>query len=200
MFYLLSFSFCGLPFVCFHLCFSFSNFFLYYTIFHLQAFIPLYSLSCPFSSHLASFTSTLSSFPFLIFLTFPPFHLSFSPIPFSFPALLFLSPFPFSFSFLLTYPYFIFSFFNLSFNSPSLSSNLIYLCLRNLLSTYAPFQKPVTARKSSTVRFIIYAQEESTEAKNVDKHKHEKTRKRQENNNYMLTTLFQHDNQLININ
>ena len=52
----------------------------------------------------------------------------------------------------------------------------------------------------SNVRFIIYAQEESTEAKNVDKQKHEKTRKRQENNNYMLTTLFQHDNQLININ
>lgn len=59
---------------------------------------------------------------------------------------------------------------------------------------------PVTAWKSSTVRFIIYAQEESTEAKAVDKQKHEKTRKRQEYNNYMLTTLFQHDNQLININ
>ena len=59
---------------------------------------------------------------------------------------------------------------------------------------------PVTTRKSSTVRFIIYAQEESAEAKIVNKQKHEKTRKRQENNNYMLTTLFQHDNQLININ
>ena len=109
---------CGFPFVLFLLCFSFSNFFLYYTIFHLQAFLPLYSLSCPFSSHLASFTSTLSPFPlliflshllllfsvspfllyysFLIFLSFSPFHLSFSPIPFSFPVLLFLSPFPFS--------------------------------------------------------------------------------------------------------
>lgn len=150
MFFLLSFSFCGLPFVCFHLCFSFSNFFLYYTIFHLQAFIPLYSLSCPFSSHLASFTSTLSSFPFLIFLSHLlfllsvspfllyysfllflshlPFLLPISPFLFSYSFFLSCSSFPFSFSFLLTYPYFIFSFFNLSFNSPSLSSNLIYLC------------------------------------------------------------------------
>ena len=163
MFYLLCVSFCAFPFVFFLSCFYFSNFFLYYTIFHLQAFLPLYSLSCPFSSHLVSFTSTLSPFPFLIFLshllfllTVSPFLLyysfllllSLSPFPFSssfpyphftLPFLLFLFPFPFSFSFLLTYPYFIFSFFNLSFNSLSLSSNRIYLCLRNLLSTYAPF-------------------------------------------------------------
>ena len=59
---------------------------------------------------------------------------------------------------------------------------------------------PVTARRSSTVEIMAYTQEESAEAKIVDKQKHEKTRKRQENNNYMLTTLFQHDNQLININ
>lgn len=126
--FLLCFSFWVFPFVCFHLCFSFSNFFLYYTIFHLQAFIPLYSLSCPFSSHLASFTSTLSSFPFLIFLSHLLFLLSVSPFLLYYSFLLSCSSFPFSFSFLLTYPYFIFSFFNLSFNSPSLSSNLIYLC------------------------------------------------------------------------
>ena len=59
---------------------------------------------------------------------------------------------------------------------------------------------PVTARRSSTVKIIAYTQEESAETKIVDKQKHEKTRKRQENNNYMLTTLFHHDNQLININ
>ena len=176
MFYLLCVSFCAFPFVFFLSCFYFSNFFLYYTIFHLQAFLPLYSLSCPFSSHLVSFTSTLSPFPFLIFLshllfllTVSPFLLYYSfllllspsPFSFSFPFLLSLShlpfllpispflfsysfflsrsSFPFSFSFLLTYPYFIFSFFNLSFNSLFLSSNRIYLCLRNLLSTYAPF-------------------------------------------------------------
>lgn len=121
-------------FVFYLLRFSFSNFFLYYTIFHLQAFLPIYSLSCPFSSHLASFISTLSSFPFHIF-TLSSSLLSSSPFPFSF-------PFPslhFTFPFLLTFPYFIFSFFNISFNSLSLSSNLIYLYLRNLLSTYAPF-------------------------------------------------------------
>ena len=132
------------------LSFSFSNFFLYYTIFHLQAFLPLYSLSFPFSSHLASFTSTLSPFPlliflshllflfsvspfllyysFLLFLSHLPFLLPISPFLFSYSFFLSCSSFPFSFSFLLTYPYFIFSFFNLSFNSPSLSSNLIYLC------------------------------------------------------------------------
>ena len=163
MFYLLCSAFCIFPLVCFLLRFSFSNFFLYYTIFHLQAFLPLYSLSCPFSSHLASFTSTLSPFPLLIFLSHLLFLLSVSPFllyysfllflshlpfllpispflfsysfflscssfPFSFSFLLSCSSFPFSFSFLLTYPYFIFSFFNLSFNSPSLSSYLIYLC------------------------------------------------------------------------
>lgn len=158
MFFLLCVSSCVFPLVCFLLRFSFSNFFLYYTIFHLQAFLPLNSLSCPFSSHLASFTSTLSPFPFLIFtFSFSLSHLLFftvhlSPFPFSFsssfllflshlPFLLPISPFlfsysfflscssfPFSFSFLLTYPYFIFSFFNLSFNSPPLSSYLIYLC------------------------------------------------------------------------
>lgn len=68
------------------------------------------------------------------------------------------------------------------------------------LSTYRPFKEPVAARKASTVENIAYAQKEDIEAKIVDKQKHEKTRKRQENNNDMLTTLFQHDNQLININ
>lgn len=117
MFYLLCVSFCAFPFVFLLSCVSFSNFFLYYTIFHLQAFLPIYSLSCPFSSHLASFTSTLSSFPFLIFLSHLPFLLPISP----FLILSFLS-----------------SIFSL-IHSLSLSSGLIYLCLRNLLSTYAPF-------------------------------------------------------------
>lgn len=165
--FLLCFTFCAFPFVFFLSCFYFSNFFLYYTIFHLQAFLPLYSLSCPFSSPLVSFTSTLShipfsssvpshrfTFPFILFLSPSPFSFSFpfllslshlpfllpiSPFLFSYSFFLSRSSFPFSFSFLLTYPYFIFSFFNLSFNSLFLSSNRIYLCLRNLLSTYAPF-------------------------------------------------------------
>lgn len=107
MFYLLCVSFCAFPFVFLLSCVSFSNFFLYYTIFHLQAFLPIYSLSCPFSSHLASFTSTLSSFPFLIFLSHLPFLLSVSP----FLILSFLS-----------------SIFSL-IHSLSLSSGLIYLCL-----------------------------------------------------------------------
>lgn len=115
MFYLLSFSICGLPFVCFLLCFSFSNFFLYYTIFHLQAFLPLYSLSCPFSSHLVSFTSTLSPFPFLIFLSHLLFLLTVSPflLYYSFLLLLSPSPFPFSFPFLI---FLSFSPFHLSFS------------------------------------------------------------------------------------
>ena len=126
--FLLWFTFCGLPFVFYLLCVSF----------------------CVFP-----FCFSLSHYHPLILPSFSPFHLFFYPIPFSifhlpyllsislflffFSFLLFLSSFPFSFSFLLTFPYFIFSFFNLSFNSLSLSSNLIYLCLSNLLSTYAPF-------------------------------------------------------------
>lgn len=118
--------------------------------FHLYPFIL--SLShFPFSSSVPSHRFTFPfilflspspfsfSFPFLLSLSHLPFLLPISPFLFSYSFFLSRSSFPFSFSFLLTYPYFIFSFFNLSFNSLFLSSNRIYLCLRNLLSTYAPF-------------------------------------------------------------
>lgn len=134
MYFLLSFTFCVLPFMFFLLCFSFSNFFLYYTIFHLQAFLPLYSLSCPFSSHMGSFTSTLSPFPLLIFLSHLLFLLSVSPFLLYYSFLIFLSHFPFSSSFPsphFTFPFllflfpFLFFFSFLLFLSPNLP--LFYL-------------------------------------------------------------------------
>lgn len=127
MFYLLCVSFCAFPFVFFLSCFYFSNFFLYYTIFHLQAFLPLYSLSCPFSSHLVSFTSTLSPFPFLIFLSHLLFLLTVSPflLYYSFLLLLSLSPFPFSSSF--PSPHFTFPFLLFLFPFPFFFSFLLFL-------------------------------------------------------------------------
>ena len=127
MFYLLCVSFCAFPFVFFLSCFYFSNFFLYYTIFHLQAFLPLYSLSCPFSSHLVSFTSTLSPFPFLIFLSHLLFLLTVSPflLYYSFLLLLSLSPFPFSSSF--PSPHFTFPFLLFLYPFPFFFSFLLFL-------------------------------------------------------------------------
>ena len=127
MFYLLCVSFCAFPFVFSLSCFYFSNFFLYYTIFHLQAFLPLYSLSCPFSSHLASFTSTLSSCLFLIFLSHLLFLLTVSPflLYYSFLLLLSLSPFPFSSSF--PSPHFTFPFLLFLFPFPFFFSFLLFL-------------------------------------------------------------------------
>lgn len=109
--------------------------------FHLVSFSFSFLIFCSFSPfHLSFYTIPFSfSFPFLLSLSHLPFLLPISPFLFSYSFFLSRSSFPFSFSLLLTYPYFIFSFFNLSFNSLSLSSNRIYLCLRNLLSTYAPF-------------------------------------------------------------
>lgn len=111
MFYLLCVSFCVFPFVLFLLCFYFRVFPFLTFFFTIQSFIfklSFLSILClvpflhtwllsPLPFHLFPF-----SYSFLIFLSFSPFHLSFSPIPFSF---------------LLTYPYFIFSLFNLFFNS-----------------------------------------------------------------------------------
>ena len=146
--FLLCFTFCVFPFVLFLLCFSFRVFTFLTFFFTIQSFIfklSFLSILCPVPFLHTWFLSPLPfllfpfSYSFLIFCSFSPFHLSFYTIPFSYSFFLSRSSFPFSFSFLLTYPYFIFSFFNLSFNSLFLSSNRIYLCLRNLLSTYAPF-------------------------------------------------------------
>ena len=145
--------------------------FFHYLFFHLKNSFPINSLTFLFSSYLASSTLFLSSFIF-------PFLLSLLP---NLSILSFLSS--------------IFPLFH-----PFLSSSLTYLCLPLSVIHIRAILKACNSTKIFNSRFIIYAQEESTEAKNVDKQKHEKTRKRQENNNYMLTTLFQHDNQLININ
>ena len=143
MFYLLCVSFCVFPFVLFLLCFYFRVFTFLTFFFTIQSFIfklSFLSILCPvpflhtwllspLPFHLFPFTFSLSHLPFF------PFHLSLSPFPFSFSFLIFLShllfllyvsPFPFFLPFLLTFPYFIFSFFNHSFNSFSLSSNLIF--------------------------------------------------------------------------
>lgn len=127
MFYLLCVSFCAFPFVFFLSCFYFSNFFLYYTIFHLQAFLPLYSLSCPFSSHLVSFTSTLSPFPFLIFLSHLLFLLTVSPFLLYYSFLLLLSPSPFPFSSSFPSPHFTFPFLLFLFPFPFFFSFLLFL-------------------------------------------------------------------------
>ena len=164
MFYLLCVSLCAFPFVFLLSCVSFSNSFLYYTIFHLQAFLPIYSLSCPFSSHLASFTSTLSSFPFLIFLSHLLFLLSVSPFLFSYSFFLSRSSFPFS------QPTLILSFLSSIFSlihSLSLSSSLTYLCLPLSVIHIRAILKACNSTKIFNSRFIIYAQEESAEAKKM---------------------------------
>lgn len=158
-------------FVAFSFVFFLFKFF-HYLFFHLKNSFPINSLTFPFSSYLASSTLFLSSFIF-------PFLLSLLP---NLSILSFLSS--------------IFPLFH-----PFLSSSLTYLCLPlSVIHIHAILNACNSKGIFNSIDYRLHTRREHRSKKNVDKQKHEKTRKRQENNNYMLTTLFQHDNQLININ
>lgn len=157
-------------FVAFSFVFFLFKFF-HYLFFHLKNSFPINSLTFSFSSYLASSTLFLSSFIF-------PFLLSLLP---NLSILSFLSS--------------IFPLFH-----PFLSSSLTYLCLPlSVIHIHAILNACNSKGIFNSIDYRLHTRREHR-SKNVDKQKHEKTRKRQENNNYMLTTLFQHDNQLININ
>lgn len=120
-----------------------------------------------------------------------PFIFHLSSFPFSFPFYLSLLPNLSILSFLSS----IFPLFH-----PFLSSSLTYLCLPlSVIHIHAILNACNSKGIFNSIDYRLHTRREHR-SKNVDKQKHEKTRKRQENNNYMLTTLFQHDNQLININ